>query len=78
MIKETGNVATLIKKNADTLYSQTIEKLVILIEEKKDLKNRYTEERKRLDEDFRKVKLVLCYLTMEYWNLREERQKLST
>ena len=54
-MKETENLASMIKLNADKLCSQTIEKLVHLIEEKKNLKSLYSEERRRLDDDLKRV-----------------------
>lgn len=55
IVKETETLAGIVKSNADTVCSQTIEKLVNLIEEKKVSKVAYAEERRRLDDDLKKV-----------------------
>ena len=46
---------TVIKENADALCSQTLERLVLLISEKKASRKHYAEERVRLENEVHKV-----------------------
>ena len=57
MLRETENVANLIKSNADQVAACSLERLNELIEDKKDARNGYSDERKRIDDELRKVSI---------------------
>ena len=60
IVKETEALSNIIKSNADTICTQTLEKLVSLIEDKRTSRISYTDERRRFEDEIKKVQSSMC------------------